>query len=28
LLRPGITSNDITLYDISELIDSWDQEII
>jgi len=28
LLRPGITSNDITIYDISELIDSWDQEII
>ena len=27
LLRPGITSNDITLYDISELIDSWDQEV-
>ena len=27
LLRPGITSNDITLYDISELIDSWDVEV-
>lgn len=26
LLRPGISSNDITLYDISELIDSWDLE--
>lgn len=27
LLRPGITSNDITLYDISEILDSWDMEV-